>query len=266
MKSTRHLGLQSSTRTTRYFTSRIPYTPNSISTFNVTRLRLATSGDINPNPGPSITSFTTNRFRQRHEMQRRRNPCNLVQIKCDSYLHLRTATTNLTMSGLKVKSGITDRVWPINTGESRRTFPSKAKNLHNAVNKNNLVQICITSNRKPVISNKSTLSAPKFCLFGLLNCRSVRNKYLSIKDYVVDKDFDIFVITETWLNTGDYDNLVIGSLIPNGYRFLHSARDGRGGGVGLLFKSSLPVKQTSKVYLDTFISFEAIESEVKIFS
>ena len=134
--------------------------------------------------------------------------------------------------------------------------------MHNAVNKNNLLQICITSNRKPVISNKSTLSASKFCLFGLLNCRSVRNKYLSIKDYVVDKDF---AITETWLNTGDYDNLVIGSLIPNGYRFLHSALDGRGGGVGLLFKSSLPVKQTSKVYLDTFISFEAIESEVKIF-
>ena len=118
MKSTRHLGLQSSTKTNRYFTSRIPYTPNSISTFNATRLRLATSGDINPNPGPSITSFTTNRFRQRHEMQRRCNPCNLVQIKCDSDLHLRTSTTNLTMSGLEVKSGITDRVWPINTVES----------------------------------------------------------------------------------------------------------------------------------------------------
>ena len=179
MKSTRHLGLQSSTRTSRYFTSQIPYTPNSISTFNVTRLRLANSGDINPNPGPSITSFTTNRFRQRHVMQRRRNPCNLVQIKCDSDLHLRTSTTNLTMSGLEVKSGITDRVWPINTVESRRTFPSKVKNLHNAVNKNNLVQICITSNRKPVISNKSTLSAPKFCSFGLLNCRAPHSGHLT---------------------------------------------------------------------------------------
>ena len=41
----------------------------------------------------------------------------------------------------------------------------------------------------------------------------------------MDKDFDIFAITETLLNTGDYDNFVIGSLIPNGYRFLHSARD-----------------------------------------
>ena len=82
----------------------------------------------------------------------------------------------------------------------------------------------------------------------------------------MDKDFDIFDINETWLNTGDYDNFVMGSLLPNGYRFLHCARDGRGGGVGLLFKSSLLVKQTSKVYLDTFISFEAIESEVKVFS
>ena len=35
MKSTRHLGLQSSTRTSCYFTPQIPYTPNSISTFNV---------------------------------------------------------------------------------------------------------------------------------------------------------------------------------------------------------------------------------------
>ena len=101
---------------------------------------------------PSITSFTTNRFRQHHEMRRRRNPCNLVQIKCESDLHLITSTTNLTMSGLEVKSGITNRVWPINTVESRRTFPSKVKNLHNAVNNNNLVQICITSNRKPVIA------------------------------------------------------------------------------------------------------------------
>jgi len=80
----------------------------------------------------------------------------------------------------------------------------------------------------------------------------------------VDKDFDIFAITETWLNPGDCDDFMIGSLIPNGYRFLHSAREGRGGGVGLLFKSSLKVKQTSMDYLDTIISFEAMEVEVEV--
>ena len=57
----------------------------------------------------------------------------------------------------------------------------------------------------------------------------------------MDKDFDILAITETWLNPRDCDDFVIGSLIPIGYRFLHSAREGRGGGVGLPFKSSLKI-------------------------
>ena len=80
----------------------------------------------------------------------------------------------------------------------------------------------------------------------------------------MDKDFDIFAITETWLNPGDCDDFVIGSLIPNGYRFLHSAREGKGGGVGLLFKKLLKVKQTSMDYLDTMTSFEAMEVEVEV--
>lgn len=58
----------------------------------------------------------------------------------------------------------------------------------------------------------------------------------------MDKDFDIFVIIEIWFNIGDYDNLVIGSFILNGYCFLYFVCDGRGGGVGLFFKSLLLVK------------------------
>lgn len=49
---------------------------------------------------------------------------------------------------------------------------------------------------------------------------------------------------------------MIGSLIPNGYCFLHSGHKGRGGGVGLLFKSLLKVKQTSMDYLDTIMEVE----------
>ena len=80
----------------------------------------------------------------------------------------------------------------------------------------------------------------------------------------MDKDFDIFAITETWLNYRHYDNFVIGSCTPNGHHFLHSACEGRGGGVWLLFKSWLQVKETSKDHQDTFISFEAIECEIQI--
>ena len=162
-------------------------------------------------------------------------------------------------AGCHVKSKFTNRIWPIKTVESRRAFPAVVKNLHTSVNKNNLVQINITSNQTTDCSSKMAPSPLKLCFFGLLNCRSVCNKY-----YVVDKDFDIFAITETWLNPGDCDDFVTGSLIPNGYRFLHSAREGRGGGVGLLFKSLLKVKQTSVDYLDTITCFEAMEVEVKV--
>ena len=106
-------------------------------------------------------------------------------------------------AGVHVKSKFTNRIWPIKTVEGRRAFPDMVKNLHTSVNKNNLVQINITSDQTTDCSSKMASSPLKLCSFGLLNCRSVCNKYLSIKDYVVDKDFDIFVITETWLNPGD---------------------------------------------------------------
>ena len=51
------------------------------------------------------------------------------------------------------------------------------------------------------------------CSFGLINCRSVCNKTLVVKDLVVDKDIDILGITETWLHGNDLDNHVTPVLI-----------------------------------------------------
>ena len=116
-------------------------------------------------------------------------------------------------AGCRVKSKFTNRTWPIKTVEGRRASPAMVKNLHTSINKNNLEQISITSNQTTDCSIKMATSSLKLCSFGLLNCRSLCNKYLSIKDYVVDKDFDIFAIPETWLNPGDYSDCVIGSLI-----------------------------------------------------
>ena len=89
-----------------------------------------------------------------------------------------------------------------------------------------------------------------FCLF---NSRSVRNKDLSVKDYTVDHDIDLFALTETLLEPGDSDRLLIEELIPSGYRFLHNPRStGRGGGIGMLFKNSLRVKQEETIVMDSF--------------
>ena len=88
----------------RIATSRISYTPNSVSTFNLTRLRLTTSGDISPNPGPPITSFTTNRRVVQHRSHYHSHRSNLVQINCVSDLHLRTSATHLTVCTLNARS------------------------------------------------------------------------------------------------------------------------------------------------------------------
>ena len=116
------------------------------------------------------------------------------------------------------------------------------------VNYNNLTYIKCINGR---------LASNKQCSFRLLNCRSVCNKTDTIKDFVVDNDIDILAITETWLRPSNLDSLTIGDLTPTGYQFHHVARDTRGGGVGLLHKSSLNFHKDSVDSIGNFQSFEA---------
>ena len=52
----------------------------------------------------------------------------------------------------------------------------------------------------------------------------MRNKWLPIKDYIVDNDVDIFPLTETWLLPDDRDDQISGDLTPDGYSFYHVPR------------------------------------------
>ena len=49
-----------------------------------------------------------------------------------------------------------------------------------------------------------------------LNARSVKNKALSVADFVIYRDIDVLALSETWLGT-DTDNKVINELVPSGY-------------------------------------------------
>ena len=111
---------------------------------------------------------------------------------------------------------------------------------------------------------RNSLSGTMSCSFGLLNCRSVRNKSVILKDYIVERNFDIFAITETWLRSADSDEVVIGDLVPTGYFFHHIPREARGGGVGIMLKRSLDaeIHRTGTSY--TF--FEAIGVHLKVLS
>ena len=86
----------------------------------------------------------------------------------------------------------------------------------------------------------STVNQCKPAKVCLLNCQSTENKAAFIKDYIVDNDFDVFCMTETWLGTNGSDKAVEKDITPTRYKLLHLPHThGRGGGVGILYKTKL---------------------------
>ena len=103
----------------------------------------------------------------------------------------------------------------------------------------------------PNLSNSLVESNCNVCLW---NAQSVRNKTICIAEYVHKHDFDIMFITETWLNS--QDDVIIGELTPIGYSFINSPRNAstRGGGIGVLYKSTIQLMMKNSVL--TFSTFE----------
>ena len=102
------------------------------------------------------------------------------------------------------------------------------------VNTANLIKIC---KHKP-----SRLCA------ALINARSLCNKAIEINDYITDNTVDLMCVTETWLKSEMTETL--SEVIPPGYDMIHKPRlTGRGGGVGIIYRETLAIKQlTSSVY------------------
>ena len=87
------------------------------------------------------------------------------------------------------------------------------------------------------------------------NVCSLNNKLVDVMEYILDKQCDIAFISETWLKSDK--NNVTADIKNYGYTFMHNIRDDpdkvRGGGVGIMFKSTLsPIQVNSK----SFSSFE----------
>ena len=78
--------------------------------------------------------------------------------------------------------------------------------------------------------------------FGCLNAQSVKNKTLSIEDFIKAENFDLLAITETWLG-GALDQKCINELLPDGYSIKSVPRltNTKGGGVALVYRNSIKI-------------------------
>ena len=71
---------------------------------------------------------------------------------------------------------------------------------------------------------------------GLLNIQSVTNKTLEIRDLISENQYDILMLTETWL--GECDHAKINEMTPATHTFFHRHRENRrGGGVGIMLSN-----------------------------
>ncbi len=96
----------------------------------------------------------------------------------------------------------------------------------------------------------------------LLNVRSLGddNKAGRIRDFVVHENLDGAVFTETWTKSDDTSAHQIGDITPTGFSFYHHPRCGRrGGGVGLLLKSNMKVKNLPH---SSYQSFEHMQVSI----
>ena len=80
----------------------------------------------------------------------------------------------------------------------------------------------------------------------------MRNKTLTINEFVTDHDIDILAITEMWVKKNS-DKAIIAELTPNGYKFINvPCAAGRSGGVGIIHRNTLPCNMLPKMNYVTF--------------
>ena len=160
---------------------------------------------------------------------------------------------NTRQSALNINEHLTSgRQYPIETRITTRSWSTRS--YYKRSESENLIEIA----RTPMVPSFKPSQATHFCP---LNTRSLKNKTTLVHDYVVDRKVDILALTETWLAPGNANDLEINETTPNGYAFLHAPRCTRGGGVAVIHRKSLHLKQNPTHC--KFKSFEHMDLAVK---
>ena len=142
---------------------------------------------------------------------------------------------NTRQSALNINEHLTSgQQYPIQTRITTRSRSTRSYYKRSELG--NLIEIA----RTPMVPSFKPSQAMHFCL---LNTRSLKNKTTLVHDYVVDRKVHILALTETWLAPGNANDLEINETTPNGYAFLHVPRCTRGGGIAVIYRKSLHLKQ-----------------------
>ena len=216
------------------------------------------SMDIHPNPGPRSLKLDLDNLyfppklvsgcKDRINYSRSELLGLRLQYSITPGLYFTLKLNNLFYEkGLPVYQSIGERqsvpVLSTSRRSERSSFRnSRQRNLHNLVN-------------IPYVSSTARIPVDKPLQLGLFNARSLNNKALAVKDYVVDHELDLLALTETWIKADSTST--ISEICPRGFNFYHTPRASRrGGGVGLMFNKSLKIL---KQQVENFRSFEAME-------
>ena len=129
------------------------------------------------------------------------------------------------------------------------------------------LRTCCNNNNLIVCQLSTSVGVGHPCVAKLnvhcINVRSVKNKAVSVSDFVISRDIDILALTETWLGSA-IDGHMINTLVPCGYKFRSVSRPHGtcGGGVAMLYKSGLTVKPIPM--RDNYTNFEHSDYYVTI--
>ena len=85
----------------------------------------------------------------------------------------------------------------------------------------------------------------------MINCRSVRNKGLTIADIVSSRSLDLLSITETHIRSNETDSL-LRSITPSGYKLCHRPHAHGRGGVGFFVNHNIHFKIVDSPFYESF--------------
>ncbi|XP_068507165.1 uncharacterized protein [Syngnathus scovelli] len=110
----------------------------------------------------------------------------------------------------------------------------------------------------PPVLPTSTISAPppapSSISLTLLNCHSLSNKSPVIFELLLDNNLDLLFLCETWQQPLDF--FTLNQATPSNYSYIAKPRlSGRGGGIAVLHKQSLPITELD-LNLPSISSFE----------